>query len=142
MSRPFARRAAVRLATGIVLLSACRTSGDPRQFAPATSPNGVTGTVHVAGGGDVVGELLAVTDTAYLMLVGSRLMVAPYAVLTHANFGWVGRVTSSVGELPSDKTRRRLVLYSRFPYGLSDSAMAGLLAKSGQTAPDNARTAR
>ena len=87
-------------------------------------------------------ELLAVSDTAYLMLAGSRVVIAPYAVVTRSSFAYVGAVTKSLGETPSGKRQRQAVLYSRFPYGVPESALSALLRKSGQSAPDNARTAR
>lgn len=140
MTNPIPRAAVIRLASVMMLvLCACRTSPDPRRFGPANSPTGITGSVRVAGGGEVVGELLAVTDTAYVMLVNSRVTMAPYAVLTTAHFAYVGRVTDSLGEAPSGKRRQRLELYSRFPFGIPGPAMSALLAKAGQSAADNAR---
>lgn len=126
----------------VALMAACYTSPDPRRSLSSISATGVSGRVHVVGGPDLEGELLAVSDTAYVMLVSSRVTVARYSALSQAQFAFVGQVTQAAGEVPTTKRRGNLRNYSRFPYGIPAPAMAALLAKSGQTAPDEVHPPR
>ena len=136
MTRLFALGVVVRSLAIATVVSACFTSVAPRHFAPANRATGVMGTVAVTGGGQLSGELLAVNDTAYVMLIDSRVTVAPYGTLSAARFAVVGQVTRAAGEAPPTKDRRRLASYARFPYGIPAPAMAALLGKSGQTTED------
>ena len=136
MTRFFGFGAVVRWLAIATVISACFTSVQPRHFAPAHEATGVMGKVAVTGGRELSGELLAVNDTGYVMLIDSRVTVAPYGKLSAARFAQLGQVTRAAGEAPRSKDRSRLALYARFPYGIPAPAMAALLAKSGQTTQD------
>jgi hypothetical protein len=81
-------------------------------------------------------ELLSMHDTAYLVMIGDRLAVAPFRAVRRASFNRYG-VVSLDGAAPIDAVRQRLTLASRFPYGIPESAFRQLLASAGQTAVDN-----
>jgi hypothetical protein len=129
---------AVKYLVLVLIVCGCFTSRPPQRFGPAITATGVTGSVRLIGGTELSGELLAVNDTAYVMLIGSRVTIARYATLSAARFGVVGQVTASPGEVPRADRRQQLGSYSRFPFGIPDSALAALLAKGGQTVVDSA----
>ncbi len=124
--------------TVVALLSACRTSPPPDRFEPARNPRGVAGSVRLTTGSYLNGELLAVSDSAFVMLINSRVMIAPYDVVAIASFDRIGEVSRREARGPSVE-RERLRYASRFPYGITAQAMEALLAHSGQRAPHNAR---
>ena len=88
-------------------------------------------------GQKLTGELLAIDEFAYVLLVRGRVGVAPFAAVEHAFFAQVGSAASSPGVGPSPRMRERVRLLSRFPYGIPRAAMTALLAESGQVAPDD-----
>lgn len=133
-ARRWRRRAAPFAGAGLLLL-ACYTGTHPSSYGPAQTPYGAGGTVFLVDGRDLSGELLAVRDNAYVVMIGRRVTVVPFAATEGAHFAdvpWYGEPTRA----PSDNVRERLRLLSRFPYGLPDTVLAELLRHAGQEAPD------
>jgi len=120
----------------LALAVGCWTSPAPSNFPPGRAPAGVQALLETQSGTQVVGELLEVRDSAYVVLFSNRVTIVPYLALRHAEFphqdwGQFGSYTR-----PSAGTRDRLRWYSRFPFGVNDTALATLLHASGQTTPD------
>ena len=63
-------RPARRVSTLLLLLVACSVGTTGRNYAPAQGPAGATVTLKLSGQDQAVGELLAVEDTALLVLEG------------------------------------------------------------------------
>lgn len=108
---------------------------------PANEPAGVFVTLAVTSrtgerhwkNDRVSGELLAVQDTAFLLLVDQRLTLVPYGATT----GGSARQQRSFflkGRAPDRGLRERLRLLSRYPQGVSPELLARLLAAYGQPA--------
>ena len=124
------------LPAALALLTGCWTSPAPSNFPPARSSHGVQASLQTQSGVQILGELLEVRDSAYVMLFGNRVTIVPYFALRNADFphqdwGQFGSYTH-----PSASTRDRMRWYSRFPFGMNDAALAALLQASGQTTPD------
>ena len=109
----------------------CNVGGRVDRFAPAQRPEGAAVELALQGGGTARGELLAVQDTALLVLVHDTVTLVPYGHVVP------GR-SSQTGELfetpPAPDVARRLRLVSRFPQGLTPDLLARLLAAHGQSA--------
>ena len=125
----------------LALLSACMTSAHPASFEPARGPRGVEGTIVVSGRTHSPVELLAIHDSGYVVLVGGRVGFASFPAVTRAWFRQLGPsvATDRMG-VPAPDMREQLRFASRFPYGIPDQAMAALLQRGGQQAPDNLAT--
>lgn len=110
---------------------ACQLGGRVNKFAPAKQPAGVAVTVWLRGGGTGEGELLAVQDTALVVLAQDTVTLVPYRVLQAGRFAQVGELT----ELPpTHDFAGKLRLVSRYPQGLTPEMLARLLAAYGQPA--------
>lgn len=125
-----------RLLASLALLGGCWTSPAPSTFPPARAPGGVKALLQTQSGTQVLGELLEVRDSAYVVLFSNRVTIVPYLSLVSADFpdqdwGQFGSYTR-----PSAGTRDRMRWYSRFPFGMNDMALAALLRATGQTTPD------
>lgn len=130
-------RATMAALTGAMLVGACYTSPKPQAIPEATSLNGELGTVTLAYGRTFSGELLAVTDTSWVMLVGNRVSMVRSAALQKVLVPSTGDIAYSGGKATS-ATRLEAARHAvRFPYGISPDVMSALLAKSGQQAPDD-----
>ena len=110
---------------------ACSVGGRVDRFAPAHQPDGVAVTLGLRGGRKAQGELLAVQDTALLVLAQDTVTLVPYNAVVSGRFSEVGELTE-IPPAPDFATRVRLV--SRFPQGLSPELLARLLAAHGQSA--------
>jgi hypothetical protein len=87
--------------------------------------------LELRGGGRAQGELLAVQDTALVLLARDTVTLVPYDALKAGEFSQVGELR---GTLPAPDFARRLRLVSRFPQGLTPDMLARLLAAHGQSA--------
>ena len=117
---------------GLTLASvACHLGGRVDRFAPAKHPDGVAATLWLRGGGMGQGELLAVQDTAFVILDRDTVTLVPYRALKAGRFSQVGDL---IDLPPGQNERSRLRLLSRFPQGLLPDLLAGLLAAYGQSA--------
>jgi hypothetical protein len=111
------------------------------EFAPARGPEGVRAQVELADN-NLSGELLAVRDDGLLLRVAAPgddptvdqpLILVPYSLIEEASFAQLTpRSMIAEGERPNEKVTERLRLLSRFPQGLSDELIKGLLAAYGQ----------
>lgn len=119
-----------------LLAAGCRVGTTVPKFKPALAPEGVRATL-VLGSGRVMGELLAVTDSA---LVIRRYTAAPpialvsYKAIHSSSFHQVGAALEG-GHPPRAEARETLRLVSRFPQGLSPELFQQLLSGYGQTEP-------
>ena len=125
-----------------VCLTACMTSRPPQKVTGANSVQGVVGALVLRDSRDHSGELLAVDDSAFVLLVRNRVGIARFRDMRSARFTLPGAspLVLGLGPKPAELARARMV--SRFPYGITATAMATLLAASKQeVVEDLAQTA-
>jgi hypothetical protein len=116
---------------GLVLaMLACQLGGRVDRFAPAKQPAGVTVKLWLRGGGTGRGELLAVQDTALVVLAQDTVTLVPYSTLEAGQFSQVGELADTP---PAKDFAARLRLVSRFPQGLTPEMLTRLLAAYGQS---------
>ena len=139
-SRSYARAMLVTCAALTLVLSGCMTSKSPAKYVRATSVQGTLGSVHLRDGQTYDGELLAVDDSAFVLLRNGRVGRARFGDIQSVRFSELGKVEFAAGEIPSAKTLTRARILSRFPYGISPAAMTELLGASRQDAPDELRS--
>lgn len=109
---------------------ACQLGGKVDRFVPANQPAGVAVTLWLRGGATGQGELLAVQDTALVVLAQDTVTLVPYRVLQAGQFSQVGALTESP---PTKDFAGKLRLVSRFPQGLTPEMLTRLLAAYGQS---------
>jgi len=109
----------------------CSIGGRVDRFAPAKQPDGVAVALALRVGRRAQGELLAVQDTALVVLAQDSVTLVPYSAVVSGQFSQVGELIETP-PAPDFATRLRLV--SRFPQGLSPDLLARLLAAHGQSA--------
>jgi hypothetical protein len=120
----------------LLLSAACYTSPKPEVYAPALSPNGVHGSLHLRTGAEAAGELLEVRDSAYVLLINDRVTVVPFSAIASGTFEHQDWMSFGSVAMPNAETRQRLRWDSRFPFGIRDPALAALLRAGKQTEPD------
>lgn len=116
----------------LVAALGCPVGTHAGSFEPAKSGAGIGVVVETESGRGPGVELLAVEDTALLVLADGRLTLAPYRVIrrvrvhqrSHLDFRRRG---------PSPRQREELRLLSRYPQGISAELLERLLAAYGQT---------
>ena len=117
------RRALVMLATVATL--GCIRIGPNTTNETANRPGGSPALVF-AGRNSVDGELLAIRDTAYVLLTPTDVVLAPLAILDSARFLDRGKTVTYYRELmPSQRENLRLI--SRYPPGMPEVALQSLL---------------
>src|SRR6058998_950484 len=94
----------------------CSIGGRVDRFAPAQQPDGVAVALALRGGGREQGELLAVQDTALVVLAADTVTLVPYGAIEAAEFSQVGDLGKTP---PAPDFAKRLRLVSRFPQGLT-----------------------
>jgi len=109
----------------------CNLGGRVDRFAPAHRPEGVAVALALRGGRSAQGELLAVQDTALVVLAKDTVTLVPYSAVVTGRFHKVGDLG---GAPPTPNFARRLRLVSRFPQGLTPDLLVRLLAAQGQSA--------
>jgi len=109
----------------------CNIGGRVDRFAPAKRPEGVAVALELRGGGRAQGELLAVQDTALVVLARDTVTLVRYDALNAGQFSQVGDLREMP---PAPDFASRLRLVSRFPQGLTTDMLARLLAAHGQAA--------
>lgn len=117
------------IASGLLWVSVgCVPLPIPSTFPPAQSGHGIDARLLV-GRRMVKGELLEVSDTAFIVRTAEGLVLIPQESVTEANFPDVGfyRAADLVGDVT-----RQLRLTSRFPAGIPASVMTALLGEAGQ----------
>jgi hypothetical protein len=117
-------RALYRLVVPAVLLAGgCQVGTSAKGYAPATGPAGAMVTIELGSGERVEGELLAVEDTALLVLRQGALIRMPIGAIVS---GKAPKVSFNRQNL-TERTRERLRLISRYPQGVSAELEARLL---------------
>ena len=109
----------------------CNIGGRVDRFAPAKGPEGVAVALELRRGGRAQGELLAVQDTALLVLARDTVTLVSYDALKAGRFSQVGDLLETP---PAPDFARRLRLVSRFAQGLTPDMLARLLAAHRQAA--------
>jgi hypothetical protein len=112
-----------------LLLAACAVGTTGGSYEPAQGPAGATVTLEVAGQREMVGELLAVEDTALLVRQERELVRVPFRLIISGKAPKV----SFTGQLPAGEPRERLRLVKGYPQGLSAALEARLLEAYGQS---------
>jgi hypothetical protein len=131
----------------IALLPACRVGVSAARFEPARTPQGIAIEAKLEGGRLVAGELLEVREDSLLVLANSpqgaeapqgepRLLRVPFAAIRSARFAQAGDLDLPDRQPPAPPMRKRLVLLSRFPQGLSPELLAKLLEAHAQAEVD------
>jgi len=111
----------------LVAALGCRVGPHVGSFEPAHTGAGITVVVETAAGRGPEVELLALGDTAFLILAAGRVTSVPYAAVrrvrvhqrSELDFGPVG---------PTGGQRNRLRILSRYPQGVSPELLERLLA--------------
>jgi len=116
----------------------CNIGGRVDRFAPAKRPEGVAVTLALLGGGRAQGELLAVQDTALVVLARDTVTLVPYRALEAGEFSQVGELRATP---PAPDFARRLQLVSRFPQGLTPGITRAGRRSPPAAARENARSA-
>jgi len=124
-------------------ISACRIGKDPSKSIAATSPfgarmvlefeenSGVPGLVY---GNKLWGELLAVTDTGFLVDNGADIILFSFGSFKEAKLDKASSVGTLNGNAPALDRLEKARLFSRYPYGLTETQLAALLKDRGQEA--------
>jgi hypothetical protein len=104
-----------------------------KTFAPVREPRGLLAQVS-RGRERFNAELLAVTDTALLMLNTNarQVVLVPYHATTRVLFPQLPTLSLRRGNEPSPEERERLRLWSRFPPGVSAALLSQLLSAYSQ----------
>ncbi len=129
LSRVFG--AARRLTSAALLVcTACFTSPSPRRAALVTTKQGETVTVHLSAGYSRVGELIGTSDSTLVMLIGEHVVAGKFAEVR----GVTLRSTPWQSYRPGTREAAApLARASRFPFGVTDAALAALLAQTKQS---------
>lgn len=121
----------------VLASTACVVGQKASSFAPAQTAAGVTvdivrmkGYLHIGGA-----ELLAVQDTALLLVHNHRLLLAPLRDVWSAKVRQIGTMVSE-GRIVSPSVRYRANTASRYPQGVGPDLLTALLAAYQQTALD------
>jgi len=118
----------------LLVIAACTIGPRVQTFAPARTPGGLVAQVS-RGRERFDAELLAVTDTALLMLDprAGRILLVPFNATTRVRFPQLPeKYLLRRGNEPSPNQREELRLLSRFPPGVDAGLLSRLLAAYGQ----------
>lgn len=120
----------------LVVVAGCPVGTTSGRFRPAQGPAGVDAQLVLdRQRGTVAGELLAMRDTGFVLLVGNRVTLVRYGAIRSATFPQVA--SASLGrQPPTPAMRERLRLVSRFPQGISPELEQRLLAGYSQPTID------
>jgi hypothetical protein len=117
-----------------VALAACQIGPRVETYAPANRVGGTEANMTLQVDGVVqqlAGELIAVRDGDFLVLTPNGLERVPHEVMLVAEFS-----DASPDDLRlagTERQRRDLARFSRYPMGLTDGQLGGLLAALGQS---------
>ena len=118
-----------------VLSAGCRLGPTTESIAPAARPQGAETEVRYAREGrddTLVGELVAVREDGVLLLAPSGLTLVSYEVLSEARLEDVLGSSRRLPGRPSESERARVALFARYPFGVGEDGVTGLLAALGQ----------
>ena len=124
------------LGAALLALNACTVGTKPQAFQPAITPRGVATTLEISGHREpVAGELIAVTDSALLVLTAApepNLTLIHYDRIFGGKFRQLG-VRLRDQRRPDPEDREKLRLVSRFPQGMTPELTAAFLATLGRS---------
>jgi hypothetical protein len=112
----------------LLLATGCTVGTHARNYAPARGPAGAMVNLQLTDKSRSTGELLAVENSALLLLSDNHLVRVP---LSQVRRGSAPKVSFN-GSLRDD-SRERLRLISRYPQGVSSTLEAELLRAYGQS---------
>ncbi|MEP7384368.1 MAG: hypothetical protein ABI910_22010 [Gemmatimonadota bacterium] len=98
---------------------------------------GEIATVHMINGTAHTGELLGVRDSSIVLLLGDRLALDALADIAAVS---VGSAPSRKIAMGTSETLTKLARASRFPFGITSSALSALLEQAKQSTPDTLAT--
>ena len=133
MTRPFWLLAAAIAAAS---LGGCFTGPSAQRFQPAVTPHGAQVKLAI-GNSTLVGELVEVRDSAFVISSSDSIWVVDFASIRRARFPAFS--VAYGGGVPTREAGDRLRMVSRFPAGMPAGVMERLLAASGQAAPRTVR---
>lgn len=116
----------------VMLCAGCSIGPRAADHVLALSPAGVPVEIELATGVSkerpkVSGELLAVTDSGFWILVDHNPRWMPYVDIHHAAFGETGDGDFSGPRAPKQKTLEHLRLESRYPQGITPALLDQLI---------------
>jgi len=113
-------------------LTACviHTGPGPDDYPPAHTAAGLSATLVMATS-RVDGELLAVRDSALMILTRDRVVLVPFTTIDSGTFV-DSRVTIRHGQKPVWDDFESIRLLSRYPQGIPPEALRRILANKGQ----------
>ena len=127
------RKAKLGLAMSLIL-GACTFGQSADNFHAAYRPTGIDSSIRLSDSAvELDGELLAVQDTAILVLSDDEVTLIPYRAIDRATFHQLGNPQVEDGRRPASWIRERLRLVSRFPQGVDSDLLDRLLAAYGQS---------
>lgn len=115
--------------SALLLLAACPVGTTGKGYAPAKGPAGATVTLELMARPQIVAELLAVEESALLVVREGRVARVPLSLVASGKAPKV----SFTGPTLTGETRERLRLISRYPQGVSADLEARLLEAYGQS---------
>jgi hypothetical protein len=117
---------------GLVLAAGCAVGPSVNRLPVATDPAGATITIRYARG-EVSGELLEASDSAFLTRTAAELVRVNYSTVRDVRLPVGG--SGAIRGAPSARQLERWRSLSRFPAGVPADAFRELLALHGQTEP-------
>lgn len=121
-------RSLITRAMAAIAMVACYTGPSAGSFTPAATGHGIDGSLRLRET-RIVGEVLEVSDSGYVLLSQNMLTFIPYSAVRSASFSGLGSYDDG---RPEPEMMERLRLVSRFPQGITPSTMRVLLADTGQ----------
>jgi hypothetical protein len=119
-----------------LLATACSIGPRVQKFTPAITPGGARAVV-VQRDSEFSAELLAVTDSGFLLVWDTRVVLARTDVVDRVSFPDLpDDLIVRRGQPLSREAREQLRLFSRYPNGLSPPLLAQLLAAYHQDSLD------
>ena len=120
-------RSLLAVGSCLLVIAACTVGTHARNYGPARGPAGAMVNLRMVDKSRSTGELLAVEDSALLVLRDSQLVRVP---LSQVRSGSAPKVSFD-GRLRGDR-RERLRLISRYPQGVSPELEQRLRQAYGQ----------
>ena len=116
----------------LAITTACRIGQSVDDYPPATDPHGVMAELRLVTGTHLAGELVAVSDTAFLLISRRRLTLVRYKTIGRARFLRMPSVSyeGTGGPLPAHFAALRA--RARYPHGVSPDLLERLLRAYGQ----------
>lgn len=122
------RSGAAVFASLVVMSTSCGSSINYLEVGPART-HGADGQI-VVNGRHISGELLAVSDTAFVLQTGDGIVLVPKLAIDEANFRDLDVHRGS--ELAGSVLEQHRLM-SRFPMGMTPDVLRSLLRQSGQS---------